>query len=64
MEWQQQGSNFKQWEKMYAGGLEKEIYEIDLSRWYYGLTFGEVVLDIVYRTEGMVMLIGVVEYGW
>ena len=58
-----QGTGFKHWEKMYSSGLEKEIYELDLSKAYFGLTFGEAVLDIIHRTEGQVMLIGIVEYG-
>ena len=49
------------WESMYLSGLEKEIYELPLSKAYYGLAFGEIVIDILHRTEGEVLLIGVVE---
>ncbi|CAD7972620.1 unnamed protein product [Amoebophrya sp. A25] len=58
-----QADAFLPWEKMYFAGLEKEIYEVDLSKAYYGLSFGEIVLDILHRCEGEVLLIGVVEYG-
>jgi len=54
---------FMPWEKMYFSGLEKEIYELDLSKAYYGLSFGEIVLDILHRSEGEVLMIGIVEYG-
>ena len=48
---------FLPWEKMYFSGLEKEIYESELSKAYYGLSFGEIVLDILHRCEGEVLLI-------
>ncbi|CAD7944901.1 unnamed protein product [Amoebophrya sp. A120] len=54
---------FMPWEKMYFSGLEKEIYELDLSKAYYGLSFGEIVLDLLHRSEGEVLMIGIVEYG-
>lgn len=39
------------------------INKVNLSRAYYGLAFGEVLLDILHRSEGEVLLLGIVVYG-